>query len=273
MDLYGELGLPIDAPQSDVERAWADLKWRLSELPDSFDNRQRLTRARVAHSILSHPDKRGIWEDAKYALEKRDNVVFVDEFTCIGCTNCNGWAPGVFKMEELWGRARAYNQDGASRDDIQNAIDTCPVDCIYWVPGYLLPFLEEATRSKDRVEVGIFQGSGWGGFQVDVFQAAESMYKKQQKNRREREARARGQDASQGPGRPLWPWERSKLVSEAQQIMADIEDKQNTPRDERKATEPGGPEPRLNLNLPSNIQLRPSKRKQQASEAAEDSQD
>ena len=31
------------------------------------------------------------------------------------------------------GRCRAVRQDGDSIDRIQEAIDTCPVDCIHWI--------------------------------------------------------------------------------------------------------------------------------------------
>ena len=37
-------------------------------------------------------------------------------------------------MESQLGRSRAIRQDGDSTERIQEAIDTCPVDCIHWVP-------------------------------------------------------------------------------------------------------------------------------------------
>ena len=36
-------------------------------------------------------------------------------------------------MEPEQGRARAFRQGGDSEELIQEAIDTCPVDCIYWI--------------------------------------------------------------------------------------------------------------------------------------------
>ncbi|CAM9653182.1 unnamed protein product, partial [Ectocarpus sp. 8 AP-2014] len=36
--------------------------------------------------------------------------VYVDEYTCIGCTHCNHEAPSTFFMEEEFGRARVYQQ-------------------------------------------------------------------------------------------------------------------------------------------------------------------
>ncbi|GAB2265331.1 hypothetical protein Dimus_000395 [Dionaea muscipula] len=49
--------------------------------------------------------------------------VFVDEFSCIGCKNCANMAPGVFEIEEDFGRARAYNQCGKP-DLVQQPIDS-----------------------------------------------------------------------------------------------------------------------------------------------------
>ena len=59
--------------------------------------------------------------------------VFVDEITCIGCRNCNNVCPKTFGMEEDWGRARAMQQNIDTPEKLQEAIDTCPVSCIYWV--------------------------------------------------------------------------------------------------------------------------------------------
>ena len=58
--------------------------------------------------------------------------VFVDEISCIGCTNCAGVCPKTFQMQwEEAGRARAVEQGMDSQDDIQEAIETCPVNCIH----------------------------------------------------------------------------------------------------------------------------------------------
>ena len=63
----------------------------------------------------------------------REKAVWVDERKCIGCTYCSSVATNTFAMEPEQGRARAFRQDGDSFDLIQEAIDTCPVDCIEWV--------------------------------------------------------------------------------------------------------------------------------------------
>ncbi|MDV3348793.1 ferredoxin [Leptolyngbyaceae cyanobacterium CCMR0082] len=78
----------------------------------------------------------------------RQKGVYVDETTCIGCTNCVHVARNTFYLEPLHGRARAVRQDGDSEELIQEAIDTCPVDCIHWVDYTKLQKLEEERRHQ-----------------------------------------------------------------------------------------------------------------------------
>ena len=63
----------------------------------------------------------------------REKAVWVDESDCIGCRYCAHVASNTFVMVPETGRCRAVRQDGDSIDRIQEAIDTCPVDCIHWV--------------------------------------------------------------------------------------------------------------------------------------------
>lgn len=79
----------------------------------------------------------------------RQSGVYVDEVTCIGCRNCAHVASNTFFMEPEHGRARAMRQDGDPESLIQEAIDTCPVDCIQWVEYEELKTLEE--RRKDQI--------------------------------------------------------------------------------------------------------------------------
>ena len=62
-----------------------------------------------------------------------EKAVWVDEAKCIGCKYCVHVASNTFLVDEFHGRSRAIRQDGDSVDVIQEAIDTCPVDCIHWV--------------------------------------------------------------------------------------------------------------------------------------------
>jgi ferredoxin len=75
--------------------------------------------------------------------------VYVDEHTCIGCTNCAMIAQSTFFMHSEHGRARVFNQWGDDDETIQIAIETCPVDCIHYVPYDELAKLEVERRGQN----------------------------------------------------------------------------------------------------------------------------
>jgi ferredoxin len=79
----------------------------------------------------------------------RQKAVWVDEAVCAHVA-CN-----TFVVETEWGRSRAIRQDGDSSERIQEAIDTCPVDCIHWVPFEQLPSLEEQLRQQEIHPLGL----------------------------------------------------------------------------------------------------------------------
>ena len=62
-----------------------------------------------------------------------EKAVWVDEEECIGCQYCVHVASNTFIVEEEYGRSKAVRQDGDKPEIIQEAIDTCPVDCIHWI--------------------------------------------------------------------------------------------------------------------------------------------
>jgi len=72
----------------------------------------------------------------------RQKGVYVDEITCIGCKHCAHVARNTFFIQEDYGRSRVLRQDGDLEEVIQEAIDTCPVDCIHWVDYTELKKLE-----------------------------------------------------------------------------------------------------------------------------------
>mmetsp|Transcript_197 Transcript_197/g.409 ORF Transcript_197/g.409 Transcript_197/m.409 type:complete len:441 (-) Transcript_197:330-1652(-) len=79
----------------------------------------------------------------------RQQMVYVDEHTCIGCTNCAMIAQSTFFMDDEHGRARVFQQWGDSEETIQVAIETCPVDCIHYVPYDELVRLEKDRRGQN----------------------------------------------------------------------------------------------------------------------------
>ncbi|MEA5534888.1 ferredoxin [Crocosphaera sp. XPORK-15E] len=87
----------------------------------------------------------------------RQQGVYVDEVTCIGCKHCAHVAPNTFCIEPTYGRSRVYNQDGDEEDTIQEAIDTCPVDCIHWVDYTDLKQREELRKNQEIKPLGFPQ--------------------------------------------------------------------------------------------------------------------
>lgn len=76
----------------------------------------------------------------------RQKGVYVDEVTCIGCLHCAHVARNTFYIEPDYGRSRVVRQDGDSEELVQEAIDTCPVDCIHWVDYTELKKLEQERQ-------------------------------------------------------------------------------------------------------------------------------
>ena len=85
----------------------------------------------------------------------RQKAVWVDEAVCIGCRYCANVAVNTFVVESDWGRSRAIRQDGDSTERIQEAIDTCPVDCIHWVGYEELPALEARLQQQEIQPLGL----------------------------------------------------------------------------------------------------------------------
>jgi ferredoxin len=88
-------------------------------------------------------------KDADTNEPVRQQMVYVDEHTCIGCTNCAMVAQSTFFMDEEHGRARVFQQWGDDEETIQIAIETCPVDCIHYVPYDELARLEVERRDQN----------------------------------------------------------------------------------------------------------------------------
>ncbi len=113
----------------------------------------------------------------------RQNGVYVDELTCIGCCHCAHVARNTFYIEPDYGRARAIKQDGDNEDVIQEAIDTCPVDCIHWVDYTELKQLEK-ERQHQVIPIA--------GFPVD-----KAMARSEQRKRMKQRDRSTPQSPSQ----------------------------------------------------------------------------
>ncbi len=58
-------------------------------------------------------------------------IPVVDPDECISCGLCVETCPEVFRLNDK-DLSEVYNPTGASEEKIQEAIDSCPVQCIHW---------------------------------------------------------------------------------------------------------------------------------------------
>jgi ferredoxin len=112
------------------------------------------------------PELGGVW---------RQKGVYVDEMICIGCRHCAHTARNTFFIEPDYGRARVSRQDGDLEDTIQEAIETCPVNCIQWVDYTELKKLE-AERQYQEIPIA--------GFPVDRAAVAAKMRRRKLSQRK-----------------------------------------------------------------------------------------
>ena len=110
---------------------------------EQVDNRSGLE-PELGGFLRDAPERSGLEPELGGVL--RQNGVYVDEITCIGCKHCAHVARNTFYIEPDYGRSRVVRQDGDAEEIIQEAIDTCPVDCIHWVDYTELRKLEDERK-------------------------------------------------------------------------------------------------------------------------------
>lgn len=189
-DYYAVLGLLPDATPEQIKKAYYNCMKACH--PDLSGNDLETTNfcmfINEVYAVLSDPVERMVYDEIHgYSLTATNpflddscpkDHVFVDEFSCIGCKNCANMAPKVFKIEEDFGRARVYSQCGIN-ELVQQAIESCPVDCIHQTSAQQLSLLEDEMRRVERVNVAMML-SGMGSGSADVFRMASSRWEKRQ---------------------------------------------------------------------------------------------
>ncbi|XWS30054.1 hypothetical protein CRYUN_Cryun24cG0085200 [Craigia yunnanensis] len=189
-DYYAVLGLLPDATPEEIKKAYYNCMKACH--PDLSGNDPETTNFCMfindVYEILSDPVQRMVYDEIHgYALTAINpfmddsapmDHVFVDEFSCIGCKNCANVASDVFRIEEDFGRARVHSQCG-NPELVQQAVDSCPVDCIHWTSAAQLSLLEDEMRRVERVNVALML-SGMGSALADVFRMANSRWEKRQ---------------------------------------------------------------------------------------------
>ena len=60
------------------------------------------------------------------------NNLVIDTDECFGCGTCVELCSNVFSFKENEDKIEITMQEGGFEDCIEEAIDTCPVECIHW---------------------------------------------------------------------------------------------------------------------------------------------
>ncbi|PIA33937.1 hypothetical protein AQUCO_03900060v1 [Aquilegia coerulea] len=177
-DYYAVLGLLPDATPEQIKKAYYNCMKACH--PDLSGNDVDTTNfcmfINEVYTVLSDPIQRMVYDEIHgFTLTATNPFLdesstkdhaFVDEFSCIGCKNCANVASTVFEIEEDFGRARVRCQSG-NPELVQQAIDSCPVDCIHWTSAAQVSLLEDEMRRVERVNVALML-AGMGS-SSDVF--------------------------------------------------------------------------------------------------------
>jgi ferredoxin len=88
---------------------------------DYFKNRLRFGRkVKISHSRLN------------YGENTMGKIVVIDTEECIGCESCVEICPEVFGFNEAEEKAEVIMPEDGPEDCIEDAMDTCPVECIHY---------------------------------------------------------------------------------------------------------------------------------------------
>jgi ferredoxin len=78
--------------------------------------------AQVGH-VRIHPQTGGV------EMAKR---VVIDSEECVGCQTCVELCPDVFSFNDASEKAEVIKEEGGPEDCIEEAMSSCPVECIKW---------------------------------------------------------------------------------------------------------------------------------------------
>ncbi|RDX77686.1 Chaperone protein dnaJ C76, chloroplastic, partial [Mucuna pruriens] len=186
-DLYELLGIDSSCDQSQVKGAYRSLQKRCHPDIAGPSGHDMAIILNEAYAILSDPNARLAYdkEQAKssefkgftgrpiYSVwrgsESEQRAIFVDEIKCVGCLKCALLAEKTFAVESVYGRARVVAQWADSHHKIDEAIESCPVNCISVVERSNLAALEFLMSKQPRGHVRVGAGHTAGVRVSNIF--------------------------------------------------------------------------------------------------------
>ena len=108
-----------------------------------LDERTELIGEIGSAALLERDEKAGLWPPELSTDRDAPAMLWVDEYSCVGCRWCASVARNTFKVTDEYGTAMVMEQGGDQQDVIEEAIDVCPADCIHACSRADLEILEE----------------------------------------------------------------------------------------------------------------------------------
>ena len=135
--------------EADIDISTEDREAKVAQLfappaEDAYlDERPTLIGEIGSAALLEMDEKAGFWPPGLSTDRDAPAMIWVDEYSCVGCRWCACVARNTFKVTEEYGTAMVVDQGGDQQDVIEEAIDVCPADCIHACSRADLEILEE----------------------------------------------------------------------------------------------------------------------------------
>ncbi|PIN15839.1 Molecular chaperone (DnaJ superfamily) [Handroanthus impetiginosus] len=190
-NLYELLGVDASSERAQIKEAYRALQKKCHPDIAGPAGHDMAIVLNEAYALLSDPHSRSAYDKelAKVAdlqgytgrpiysvwkgSESEQRAVFVDEVKCVGCLKCALFAAKTFAVESVYGRARVVAQWADPEHKIQEAIASCPVDCISTVERSNLAALEFIMSKQPRGRVRVGAGNTVGARTTDIFDEVE----------------------------------------------------------------------------------------------------
>lgn len=190
---YELLGVSADSNAQEIKDAYRKLQKKYHPDIAGQEGHEYALRLNEAYRVLMRDDQRKEYDTSMGGMRVRfgnygpglgysswkgpvrPQALFVDGNACIGCRECVHNASNTFTMDETLGRARVKVQYGDNDQKIQVSVESCPVNCIYWVEKEELEVLEYLMQPLPKEGYGVF-GGGWE-IPANVFMAAKAFTK------------------------------------------------------------------------------------------------